>query len=495
MVPSVPAASRIPVGASSFVASVAAPFCALSAMRVSLLMTNSNCALLVAVEDVMTGPVDPTNAPLQWPEYGAMHRGAVIGNLAVWVLSVLVAIVVSYALGDKKARSFRDKAASMHLPGYLGVTILPLLQQLVTSSVLLVAEGGTSPDAWSVWDRVMGSIGLTACTAICVGCVRVLDPRAEKFAAVGAPVVDRHRRRHVPLALRFVKAMTREEVRWSTRGKRDATFVLAYGALFEACRIGRHWWQLVELALSLAVASAAGIVPRTVTGCRAEMWFVFVCVVAAATAVAILRPMNTGLERCLMYTTYGFQVALVVCSVSDASDRVTAAIGLAAAVWSTCLVLLSLVRPLATRCKPAAPAKTAAVADRRPEKEYELQSPNDALAALIRAVCTFQQQQQQEGVSGSAGVDAVSEWNTARLTQDANGRHTVAVVQPSAFHVREGSTPMDSPQRTTAIQRRVELLEALAERRGQLVAAYNTSSVDGTLRVLRASRALPEGLL
>ncbi|CUG93570.1 transmembrane protein, putative, partial [Bodo saltans] len=275
------------------------------ARRLSLMMALGSCSSVDALPDVhsvLTDQLDLTASPtgmLIGPEYGAAHRGAVIGNLIkfnlikfICVAAIVAGLFLTIAAhtinqnasteshgavsADRHEGTLVAMAATLRLPGLYFFVVALFFQQMIVSSTLLLVYPKVS--SWQTEDRALGTIGLLISVVLIASMARVLDPRSHHFRAVPLAVdsgelseVYRHlfqRPIHSTLyttkyVVYFAAWMKMEKVTWTSRaGGGDALFVERYGFLFEECDGGRQ----------IALSGLSALVPESIPECLAALW-------------------------------------------------------------------------------------------------------------------------------------------------------------------------------------------------------------------------------
>jgi hypothetical protein len=287
---------------------------------------------------------------------GGAHRGAIVGNLALFAGSfvVLAAVGAVVRLVRDEAWTVVDVLRTVRLPGsWLAVLVLPLLPSTVLSSVVVLMgprtdRSGTSAAAeWRSWDLGAGVTGLCACAGLLglVG-VRLLAPCGE-FGAVFRPLPAgwRATRMHAP--------------RWTTllvlhRGRQhygtwrpveeSGEFVARYGLLFDGCIHGRHWWPLAEVLQSVALAVLASSAPPSSASVAA--WVAGAVQVVWLGLLVVVRPymlrLDTGVSLAMGLLCVVASVDVAVGGADSGGDATTQE---AVSITSACIGLVSAVVP------------------------------------------------------------------------------------------------------------------------------------------------------
>ncbi|CUG92915.1 GP46-like surface antigen, putative [Bodo saltans] len=337
----------------------AAPSNGFAINRLATLSNLGDCsdAVRQTVEGVMTDGI-PTllDAPLQLSfgdEFGASQRGSVLGNLLVLIIVGFVsvgAVVVHRCVNGIRPRAilshrglFLKSAATLRLPGSMVISVVLLLDVLVTSSVLLVSYGV------HVSDAVLGVAALLVVSVVFFGTCFVLDPRTLSFQAVALHV------RQIAICDKLVPTqsvrvriaalwdhITSPSNEWETRKlqrKGNPLFVEHYGHLFEGCRGGRHWWILVEASTTIIVSMLRSVVPETEAACVTRAWIALALVSVVLVALIAAWPMNTHVETGASIALSGAQVVVIACAIGGVGD-VADVIGLTVSISSAALALL-----------------------------------------------------------------------------------------------------------------------------------------------------------
>jgi hypothetical protein len=321
----------------------------------------SNCDDVPTVEEAMTKPIDGFNSPLQLlvgPNYGAPDRGAVIGNLLLWLCVAAVLFLVTIALQVQAKRrddvheSLIDSAARLRLPGSFVAVLFPFLQQLMTSSVRLVGYGGhtweaLASDAWSKGDPILGVLALAVIMVSYGALVRILRPgdafRAETVThpevVTGTPM--KYLMASPRLLLRWLVTPAYE---WRPRNEvTDSLFVQRYGFVFESMRCGRHWYVLICLGTTLLLGILSGIVPSSAAMCGDIAWTIVVLCAVSPVASVLLRPTNSRLDQVLLTLVGTSQLLVALSERLRAPEELIATIVLVTSIVSSVLMLISVV--------------------------------------------------------------------------------------------------------------------------------------------------------
>ena len=229
------------------------------------------------------------------------RRGALVGNVAFWLLLAVLLALLAYLRSRGCARdsgtTLWAAAGELHLPGLLLFMYLPLLQPTVTSSVTLMVQPSSSPTARDV---VLGLLGLAVCVAP-IPCLAAVVAQRGPFPAVAhvEAVTDSSEARCAGrLRSLSLRAALSRRARWRDRIS-GSGFVSHYGATFDAYGGGRQWFIVVDLCTE-AVAGVCGAlvyVPQQQGSRCAALKIAMVAVsVLYLAAVAVLRPANTALD-------------------------------------------------------------------------------------------------------------------------------------------------------------------------------------------------------
>jgi hypothetical protein len=371
------------------------PSGALAAQRLSLLMSLGACATeddLPTEDSVLSGPIDVTNSPTTLsfgPEYGAAHRGAVVGNVAIWAGEVVVGFALTLVVravekrgaapsaaaahtADRHSGTIVGSAAELRLPGLFFIVVALFFQQVVVSSALLLAYPGP---AWEAADGAIGGCGLFLSCVIVFSTLRVLDPRSQRFRAVAVDadpdelhelhhdlfpqrrVLPFWRRRVLHPALYAGAWLRAEKVCWTARSHRhgdgidDGLFVERYGYLFEGCNRRRHWWVVVEMASTIVLGGLSVVIPQTIVACLAVTWASVAVSALQLLATIVCRPMNSLFENVIVHLLASVQTAVALCSALDAPPLISYGLSILSTVLSSLLVLAALLHMLGTRLR------------------------------------------------------------------------------------------------------------------------------------------------
>jgi hypothetical protein len=256
-----------------------------------------------------------------------------------------------------------EAAGALHLPGWLIVVYVPLLQPTVTSSVTLLLR----PSA----DVLLGLFGLTVCAAPAAWIVRTVALR-RPFLAVTKPATG-----DLP-ASPLPRLLLSQRCGWQDRA-RGSGFVRHYGALFEDHVGGRHWFIVVDLSAELLMGllgALVGLPQQQATRCA---WLRAAAVAVTASfllAVALLRPSNRLLDAAVMTSNaaVGAAGAVAVLVSADVGPSFALAQGIVAA--ASVLLSLGELHP-AGRAGRALRWLWAAVRGRAPGVNREMGRPCD----------------------------------------------------------------------------------------------------------------------
>lgn len=296
----VAAALGVAVSATSF----AAAWSGLTAQRLAFVVRSAgtNCPSIqtesssAAVDDRASEPVDWLSSPTMMSigsDTGAAHRGAVVGNLVVCastLVGVAIAVCVLMAIS---ARSVDELLLRFHVRHIVSVPMVILLQPTFMSAVMLlqVSIRGTSPP--TVLNAGTGTLGIFIVVAFVGATAYMLDPRSGTFRAI-VEAVRLPKEGALSSGIASAAAVTRwwgvgSAVVWRPRAAHPK-FVLEWGFLFDELNAQRHWWPVVDLALSLVMAGLDCAVPSSSDGCVAWKWIVVGVTLLSLASPVLLRP-------------------------------------------------------------------------------------------------------------------------------------------------------------------------------------------------------------
>ncbi|CUG93574.1 transmembrane protein, putative [Bodo saltans] len=457
--PEIPAAVGDVVGGTAVVTALLSPAGALGARRLSLMMGLGSCSSLDDLPDidsVLTDPLDVTASPtglLLGPDYGATHRGAVIGNIIICVAAVFVGFLLTLVVraadrkekkdsrvstspekgndihaassfdkqeGDHHHNTIIESAAALRLPGLFFIVVALFYQQVIVSSMLLLVYPS---GAWESSDRSIGACGLAVSFIIIASMSRVLDPRKEYFRAVPVAVDEselhelhqhlfpapwRNTRRHssqsfvtraVNKIVYFFAWLQAEKVMWTSRvGGGDALFVERYGFLFEGCDGGRQWWVIGEMLGTIALSGLSAFVPESIPECLAALWSSVAVSVVQLLMTLVLRPMNSRFENTIVIGLAAIQVAVGLCQALAAPDMVSFVLSALAATLSALLVLATLAHIVRSRLRGISRLLKSQRRQFLPRKQQKRGGPSGLQKSLV------QQQHELLGLPSSASL-------------------------------------------------------------------------------------------
>ena len=223
-------------------------------------------------------------------------RGAVLGNMLLWVACAAVAAMLCVALVQRGiTNEVKESVTLLGLPGRMYGPFSMLVIPTLTAVTTLMAGGGVIPG-----DMALGIIGLAVCiTPMAIIALTTIGPR---FMAVAVPSAGAARKRtstDAPIRRsgEWVRKLVTSPVEWVNRRRRSAAgFVERHGLLFMAYVPNRQWFCTVELAAGSASGVTAGLVfLDSGDGAVCERLQVISAMAAVSfmLGVAILRPYGT----------------------------------------------------------------------------------------------------------------------------------------------------------------------------------------------------------
>jgi hypothetical protein len=261
------------------------------------------------------------------------RRGAVVGNVVFWAALAAAAVV----LVQQRARGVLrrggetlglwEAAGALHLPGWLIVVYVPLLQPTVTSSVTLLLR----PSA----DVLLGLFGLAVCAAPAAWSVHIVALR-RPFPAVAKPATGDLSASPLP------RLLLSQRCGWRDRA-RGSGFVRHYGALFEEHVGGRQWFVAVDLSAEVLMGllgALVGLPQQQVTRCQGLKAASVGVTASFLLAVVSLRPSNKLLDAVI--TTSNAAVGAAGAVAVLVSADVGPPFALAQGIFAAASVLLSL---------------------------------------------------------------------------------------------------------------------------------------------------------
>jgi hypothetical protein len=221
-----------------------------------------------------------------------------------------------------------EAAGALHLPGWLIVVYVPLLQPTVTSSVTLLLRPSL--------DVVLGLFGVAVCAAPAAWIVHTVALR-RPFPAATKPATGNLS------ASPVLRLLLSRRCGWGDRA-RGSGFVRHYGALFEEHVGGRQWFVVVDLSAEVLMGllgALVGLPQQHATRCAGLKAAAVAVTASFLLAVLALRPSNKLLDAALTTSNaaVGFGSAVAVLVSADLGPS----FALAQGIFAAGSVVLSLV--------------------------------------------------------------------------------------------------------------------------------------------------------
>lgn len=281
--------------------------------------------------------VDVTSAPLQL-RLGddasiAMHVGAVVGDVVLWLLLCIGggSAVAASRWMKQRARSngstWIECAAALRMPGVCVVAASALLQQVAHSSavILSLGDGGV---------LAVGVLGLCTAVGVCAMLLVLLSPSAAKFLAVAqlSLSVRKHTgcRTSSSYSLRFLKYLVAEGCVWRPQFRTGwrKHFTECCGVTFCSAAPNRHWWFAADCCVSVLTGVLVGASPKNATSCRALIWVLVALSGLWCVASIWLRPKHRRLSWGNLVFANAMQCVLSVCAALAVADIIVQTLAL-----------------------------------------------------------------------------------------------------------------------------------------------------------------------